>query len=155
MILFYILGFITALSISGYLRYRSLYKKIRDKESDKDKLIASLKEYKSDRESKKRPGRLTTTKWHNVGDNGPNKKLWNVVFELKEVAQSADSKNKYKFEITGIFSEDSVHSDDFYQRWFFKQTGGGWIDVTKTNFEWITSLTKEDIRDDKLSDLGI
>ena len=157
MILFYISGFITALALAGYFRYRSLYLKLKGAENSKDETIASLLKYKKERESKKRKARLKTTGWHKVADtDNPNKREWDVVFELKEVAQSAEDKDKYKFEVIGIFSEDNDDDYNFYHKWFMGHTGGGWIN-TKSNkkFEWITTLTKEDIRDDKLSDLGI
>jgi hypothetical protein len=157
MILFYISGFITALSFAGYLRYRSLYLKLKGVEDKKDETIASLLKYKSERESKKRKAKLKTTGWHkSAEEDNPNRREWNVVFELKEVAQSAEDPNKYKFDVTAIFSEDTDDDYNFYKKWFLGNTGGGWID-TKNNkkFEWITTLTKEDIRDDKLSDLGI
>jgi len=159
MILFYISGFITALSLVGYFRYRSLYLKLKSEENTKDSTIASLLKYKSERESKKRRARLRTTGWHLIADaDNPKKEEWDVVFELKEVAQSSDDENKFKFEVIGVFSGKTGDTGDnkFYTDWFMGTSGGGWINTnTNKKFEWITVLTKEDIRDDKLSDLGI
>lgn len=159
-ILFYISGIITASSIIGLFIYRSKYINLKEGEDIKSKLIVSLQSYKTNKESKKRRAKLTTTGWHVSSEsNSTNKTIWDVVFELKEVAQSSDDEKKFKFEVLDVFSaekdgNDNWKSDD-YIKWFTKTTGGGWVDIESDKFEWITLTSKSEIREDKLDQLGI
>ena len=123
-----------------------------------------LKNYekeKKEKESTKRLARFTTKGWHKTKDqNDPNKKTWDVVFELREIAVSLDE-TKSKFEILSIVSEE-VCKDKFtmwghkeYAEWFEKKTGGGWLSVDNKELEWITTMSKSEQRDLKLKSLGI
>ncbi len=161
-ILFYILGLVTGSSLIGFIIYR---KKYNDSHILSISLLdrnASLLKYKDDRESKKRRCKYKTTGWHKSNEtNNPNKKTWNVFYELKEVEYSEDEK-KTRFDVVNVFSEGTYNGDDGwgisdYTNWFTTNTGGGWLDVDKQvsngKLEWITKLSKSDIRDDKLDQL--
>ena len=168
-ILFYISGVITTISLVGFIYYRSKYINTLLIHSNKDDEILKLKdqnrlllEYKSNRESKKRTGKLKTDGWHMVKDNDkPNKKTWEVVFELKEVGQSIEDEHKYKFDVINVFPDDTssaigdVWKKEDYINWFNGHYGGGWINTKSKSFEWVINLSKLEIRDDKLDELGI
>lgn len=166
-VLFYILGFVTAIYFIRAANWKSKYKKLLSEKDDKDKDILKLKEkvtslskYKEERESKKRRARLVTTGWHHSSEtNNPNKKTWDVVFELKEIALSVDEENKSKFEVIDVFSKNTDGDDAWgkanYSDWFMKNKGGGWINTKGKNFEWVTHLSTSEMRDDKLDELGI
>lgn len=167
-ILFYILGFVTAVYFIRSVSFKSKYKGLLSEKNNKDEVILKLKEkvatlnrYREERESKKRRARLVTTGWHQLSEtNNPNKKTWDVVFELKEIATSVDDENKSKFEVIGVFSKNTDGTDAWgesnYIDWFMRNKGGGWINTAvKRNFEWVTHLSTSEVRDDKLDELGI
>src|SRR6185369_7706163 len=101
-ILFYILGFITAIFFLRSITFKTKYKSLLKEKDSKDDAILklsekvkSLSQYKEERESKRRRAKFVTTGWHRASEtNNPNKKIWDVVFELKEVAVSVDEENK-------------------------------------------------------------
>lgn len=166
-ILFYLLGFVTAIYFIRSANFKAKYKKILEEKDGKDRVILKLSEkvsalskYKEERESKKRRARLVTTGWHKSSESdNPKKKTWDVVFELKEIALSVDEENKSKFEVVDVFSKNTDGDDGWgrkeYTDWFLKNKGGGWVKTNGTNFEWVTHLSTSEMRDDKLDELGI
>lgn len=166
-VLFYVLGFITAVYFIRSTSFKAKYKELLKEKDSKNETIVKLTEkvkslakYKEERESKKRRARLVTTGWHHSSESSnPNKKTWDVVFELKEVAVSVDEESKSKFDVIDVFSKNTDGDDAWgsknYIDWFMKSKGGGWIKTDGKNFEWVTNLSKTEIRDDKLDQLGI
>jgi hypothetical protein len=171
MMLFYISGIITGASVLGMLWYRYRFSTLK---SEYDSILTinlsllnqnvELSKFREEKNSRKRRARLTTEGWYRSSDkDNKNKNEWDVIFELREVAQAVDDEHKYKFEIVGVFSEresvnhDGVNEEEFYKKWFMSSTGGGWVDTKSTTrkFEWITIVSKSEAREDKLNDLGI
>ena len=154
-ILFYILGTITGMMFFSIRRLKSKYSKIKSKYDNALIENKELKEFRSEKQSKKRKAKYKSVGWYRVADKAnPNRPTWDVVYELKEVAQSQDG-SKFQFDVLGVFSEnlDDEGSVEFYTNHFKSKNGGGWLD--KDDFEWITTTSKEEERDDKLEQLGI
>ena len=120
-------------------------------------LYKPLLEEKKEKESSKRLAKLTTVGWHRVSEEkNPNKKMWDVIFELKEIAVSVDE-TKSKFEVISVASKESgdTWTKDQYTKWFIQNYGGGWINIDNPKLEWITTMSKSEQRDIKLKELGI
>lgn len=170
-ILFYVTGLVTGILflfifiLKRRLKEKdALLSKKKEKIELKNQEIESLKKenaalsnFKKSRESKKRIAKFLTKGWHKLKDaKDPNRHQWNVTFELREIAVSEDDENKVKFEVADIYSENTLDSEKDivdYKKWFVSNHGGGWIDTKGPNFEWITLLSKTEIREDKLNDL--
>jgi hypothetical protein len=60
-----------------------------------------------------------------------------------------------KFEVISVTAENGDQDDAYYKETFLSKSGGGWIELSNPNLEWITFLTKEESRNLKLKDLGI
>ncbi len=159
-ILFYVTGLVTGILFLGILILKrrlkekdALLSKKKEKIESLKKENAALSNFKKSSESKKRIAKFLTKGWHKLKDA---KNQWNVTFELREIAVSEDDESKVKFEVVAIYSENTLDSEKDivdYKKWFVSNHGGGWIDTNGTNFEWITLLSKTEIREDKLNDL--
>jgi hypothetical protein len=119
---------------------------------------ADLRLFKEKRKSKQRRGVLTWSGWHKTKD--PSNK-WTITLNLKEVAKSESDPNLYQFEVESVFSpepKDQWNYDE-YNNYFLRQHSNGWLNITRLasnqHFHWVINETKEDLRDDKLEQLGI
>ena len=153
-------GVLCTISVGGFVYYRNKSINLTSQLQLVTNQLSELITEKKEKESTKRLARFTTKGWHKVKDeNDPNKKTWNVVFELREIAVSLDE-TKSKFEIMSITSEEmgsklTQWGDKEYTEWFEKKTGGGWLPVDNKDLEWITTMSKSEQRDLKLKSLGI
>ena len=156
-IILYTSGVITTVSVIGFVHYRDKYKKLVFSSSYIEKEYSQLIKEKKEKESSKRLAKYKTTGWHFTKDSSdPQKKTWDVYFELKEAAVSVDEK-KIKFDVLSVVSQgdDDTWKQNQYADWFYKKTGGGWLSIDNTSLEWITTLSKSEARDIKLKELGI
>lgn len=156
-LIIYVSGIVTSVSFIGLIYFRNRYLGIKNIYQSLETNYKNLLKEKTERESLKRLAKYKTTGWHFTSEtNDPNKKTWDVFFELKEVALSVDEKES-KFEVISVTSmgEKDTWSKEDYTNWFLKKTGGGWIQNNSPNLEWITTMSKSEARDLKLKDLGI
>src|ERR1035437_396296 len=84
-ILFYILGTITGMMFFSIRRLKSKYSKIKSKYDNALIENKELKEFRSEKQSKKRKSKYKSVGWYRLADINTK---WNVVYELREVAQS-------------------------------------------------------------------
>jgi hypothetical protein len=153
-------GVLCTISVGGFVYYRNKSISLSGQLKLATNQLTELVNEKKEKESTKRLARFTTKGWHNTKDkDDPNKKTWNVIFELREIAVSLDE-TKSKFEIISITSEEMGSKlvqwgDKEYTEWFEKKTGGGWLSADNKELEWITTMSKSEQRDLKLKTLGI
>jgi type II secretory pathway component PulC len=153
-LLLYFSGIVTTISLFGLIYYRNKFEKISVKFETLLKESSDVINEKKERESLKRLAKYTWTGFHYTSKPNVN---WDAVYELKEVAQSEDGK-KSKFEVISVTSKNTDEKEDieWYEDWFIKKTGGGWIETANNSkLEWITTLSKSEMRNIKLNELGI
>ena len=153
-LLLYFSGIITTLAVLGLFYYRYKFKKVSGLYETLVELSTDTFKEKKDRDSLKRMAKYTWKGFFYKKE--PNTK-WDAIYELKEVAQSADG-TKSKFEVISVTSQniDEIGQEDWYKDWFVKKTGGGWITTSNNSeLEWITTLSKEEERAIKLNQLGL
>lgn len=165
---FYLTGALTAFlgallwiksnKISGLKqKIKNLEKNINDLSEENN----SLKAFKQKRTSKERKAVIIWDGWHKEKD--PSYK-WPVTFDLTVIASSESNPNLYQFWVDSIVNANK-NPDSWglkeYGDYFYRETNGGWMDISKIStygkiqFTWVLINTKEDIRDDKLEQLGI
>ena len=163
-ILLYLSGVVTSISVIGMIYFIILYqcaeeshKKEYDEISTKNSRLNSkvselisklnvLEKYKSDRESFGKTAVYTWKGWHlKAEEKDPNRKIWEVRYDLKQVASSSDGK-KVKFDVISAVPTGGTSTPDFYINYFNTNTGG-WVDVDDSNLMWTSILTKEERRD--------
>jgi hypothetical protein len=136
------------------LTYFRKFKSVQSSLDLLSKEYSLIDKEKRERESMKRLAKLTMGYHYKVD----TKKIWDVIFEMREIAVSEDEK-KSKFEIISITSKNKDEETEDYKKFYLdlllKETGGGWIDVDDKRLEWISTMSKSESRDLKLKDLGI
>ena len=98
--------------------------------------------------------RYVTTGWHysTEKENDPNGyRQWNVTLTLMETGEKTPTQSKFTVVDFSCGISDSSDTLQFYQDWFDRKKGGGWLDPA--DVEWIETKTKEERRDETLSDL--
>jgi hypothetical protein len=157
---FYLTGILTSLFAVLYFYTLS---KLKTKNKKYSNLLAenkSLKTFKDRRLSKQRLAVFKWPGWHAIKNP---QHTWSVTFNLKEIARSETDPDMYQFEVISVISADKQDTWGLeeYRDYFNREgLGGGWINLRDAgtngkSFHWVTTDTKENLRDDKLEELGI
>jgi hypothetical protein len=153
---FYLTGILTSLFAVLYFYTLS---KLKRKDKEYNNLLdenKSLKIFKDKR--KQRMAVFSWPGWHNTKNP---QHTWSVTFNLKEIARSENDPNMYQFEVISVISAEKKDTWGLkeYRDYFNREgIGGGWINLRNLGtckFHWVTTDTKENLRDDKLEELGI